>query len=123
MIGSRTGRISQKLEDMRQHSPEVEAVALISMEGLLLAQSVPADIDAERLAAMAAAMLALGERVAEELARGELERVSMQGELGHVIVQAVNEKAVLAACSAEDATLGMLLLDIQRTALALRQFL
>jgi hypothetical protein len=65
---------------------------------------------------MAAAMLSLGERSAAELARGDLEQVYVKGKEGYVLLIAVGEEAVLTGLARKDAKLGLVFLDMNRTA-------
>jgi len=80
-------------------------------------------MDEDRVGAMSAALLALGERSARELARGPLERVLIQGELGYVIMSAAGREAVLTVLAKPSAKLGLVFLDIKRAAQALQQIL
>ena len=63
---------------------------------------------------MSAAMLSLGERIATELGRGELEQVYIKGVNGFVVLMAVGEEAVLTALASEKAKLGLIFLDMRR---------
>ena len=82
----RAQHIRQALEDLNTSSADIEASALISIDGLLIDAVMPHGMDEDRLGAMSAALLSLGERTARELGRGRLERVLVQGENGYVIV-------------------------------------
>ncbi|HRF93770.1 MAG TPA: roadblock/LC7 domain-containing protein, partial [Aggregatilineales bacterium] len=73
----------------------------------------------DRVSAMSAAMLSLGERISSELGRGELEQVMVKGENGYVILTAVGEEAVLTVLARKDAKLGLIFLDINRSVEAL----
>ena len=44
------------------------------------------------MAAMSAAMLALGERIAAELGRGELDQVYIKGDSGYVLLMSVTKR-------------------------------
>ena len=68
---------------------------------------------------MSAAMLALGERIAAELGRGSLDQVFIKGDNGLVLMTTVNDNAVLTVLAAEEANLGLAMLDMRRTAKAL----
>jgi len=72
---------------------------------------------------MSAAMLSLGERIASELGRGSLEQVYIKGSNGYVLLMSVAENAVLTALARENAKLGLLLLDMHRTAEALSKLI
>ena len=71
----RTDMFQQILNDLNSSSADVEASALISTDGLMIASALPAGIDEDRVGAMSAAQLSLGDRAGRELARGSIERV------------------------------------------------
>ena len=110
----RTDMFQQVLEELKGSSADVEASALISTDGLMIASSLPNGMDEDRVGAMSAALLSLGDRAARELARGTLERVLLQGERGYA-----GSEAVLTVLARHSAKLGLLFLDIKRAAEAL----
>ncbi len=114
MTKSRTEQMIERLRDLQVNSPSVEAAAVVSVDGLSMASSMPADVEEDRVAAMSAAMLSLGERIAGELGRGTLEQVYIKGENGFVILMAVGEDAVLTVLARKDAKLGLIFLDMGR---------
>jgi len=116
---SRTEQLVERLRDLQASSGDVEAAAIVSVDGLSMASSLPADIEEDRVSAMSAAMLSLGERISSELGRGELEQVMVKGENGYVILTAVGEEAVLTVLARQDAKLGLIFLDVNRTVEAL----
>lgn len=99
-----------------QRTDGVEASAVVSVDGLIMASALQAGVEEDRVSAMSAAMLSLGERIASELRRGVLEQVYIQGKSGRVLLMAVGEEAVLTALAADDAKLGLVLLDMRRAA-------
>jgi len=111
---SRTEQMIERLRDLQASSPAVEAAAVVSVDGLSMASSMPASVEEDRVAAMSAAMLSLGERIASELGRGSLEQVYIKGQKGYVILMAVGEEAVLTVLAREDAKLGLVFLDMSR---------
>ena len=123
MNPSRAEVIKGRLDALQRLTPELEGVALISVEGLMIAACLPESLSDDLMAAMAAAMLALGERIANDLERGTLEQVCIQGGDGCVLLMAVNEDAVLASLLSDEAKLGLVLLDMRRAAADLRQLL
>ena len=82
----------------------------------MIASALPQGMDEDRIGAMSAALLSLGERTARELARGKLERVLIQGERGYVIMSAAGPEAVLTVLAKSNAKLGLIFLDIKRAA-------
>ena len=84
-----------------------------------MASALPAGMDEDRVAAMSAALLSLGERAAEGLGRGELSQVYVEGENGNVFLVSADDEAVLVAVAAKGAKVGMMLFEIRRAAKAL----
>lgn len=121
MSKSRTELLMEKLRDLQASSGDVEAAAVVSVDGLSMASSLPPGIEEDRVSAMSAAMLSLGERIASELTRGELEQVNVKGDNGYVILTSVGEEAVLTVMARKDAKLGLILLDVNRAVDALEQ--
>lgn len=115
-MATRTEKLVSVLKDLHGSTPDIEASALVSVDGLMIASALPRDVEEDRVAAMAAAMLSLGERSAAELARGDLEQVYVKGKEGYVLLIAVGEEAVLTGLARKDAKLGLVFLDMNRTA-------
>lgn len=116
MPKSRTDLMVDRLRDLQATTPEVEASAVVSVDGLTIASSLPASFEEDRVSAMSAAMLSLGERIANELGRGSLDQVYVKGDDGYVILMSVGEEAVLTTLVREGARLGLIFLDMRRTA-------
>ena len=112
----RTDMFQHVLEELKGSSADVEASALISTDGLMIASALPQGMDEDRVGAMSAALLSLGDRAARELARGTLERVLLQGERGYVIMSSAGPEAVLTVLAKPNAKLGLIFLDIKRAA-------
>ena len=116
MNRSRTEMMVSRLRDLQVGTPDIEASALVSMDGLIIASALPGDVEEDRVSAMSAAMLSLGERITMELARGELEQVYVRGKQGYVFLTAVGEDALLTVMARPDAKLGLVFLDMRRAA-------
>jgi predicted regulator of Ras-like GTPase activity (Roadblock/LC7/MglB family) len=113
---SRTEQLVARLRDLRVSTPDIEASAVVSVDGLIIASDLPADVEEDRVSAMSAAMLSLGERIAGELGRGMLDQVYIRGDNGYVILMSVGEEAVLTSLARQDAKLGLVFLDMRRAA-------
>lgn len=116
MTKSRTDLMVDRLRDMQVSSPDIEASAVVSVDGLPIATALPREVEEDRVSAMSAAMLSLGERIASELGRGGLSEVQIKGERGYVILQSLGTEAVLTVLARESAKLGLVLLDMRRAA-------
>ena len=115
-MASRTEQMISRLRDLQAGTADIEASAVVSVDGLIMASSLPADVEEDRVSAMSAAMLSLGERIASELGRGILDQVYIRGNHGYVILMSIGEEAVLTALAREQAKLGLIFLDIKRAA-------
>jgi predicted regulator of Ras-like GTPase activity (Roadblock/LC7/MglB family) len=115
MAMSRAERLVGRLRELQSTTPEIEASAVVSVDGLIMASSLPAGIEEDRVSAMSAAMLSLGDRISTELGRGVLDQVYIKGQEGYVILMAVGDEAVLTTLVREGAKLGLILLDMRRT--------
>jgi hypothetical protein len=105
-----------RLRELHASSPDTEASAVISVDGLTIASALPQGVEEDRVSAMSAAMLSLGERIATELGRGSLEQVYIKGEKGYVVLMSVGQEAVLTTLTREHSKLGLILLDMRRAA-------
>src|SRR4051812_13780022 len=120
---SRASRLDRALADLLAQAPEVEAAAVVSFDGLPMASALPATMDEDRVAAMSAALLSLGERAAEGLGRGGLNQVYIEGENGTVFLVSADDEAVLVAVAAKGAKVGMMLFEVRRAATAVADVL
>jgi predicted regulator of Ras-like GTPase activity (Roadblock/LC7/MglB family) len=97
-------------------APDIEASAVVSVDGLIIASALPQGAEEDRVSAMSAAMLSLGERIAGELGRGDLEQVYIKGNSGFIVLTSVGEDAVLTTLARQEAKLGLIFLEMRRAA-------
>jgi predicted regulator of Ras-like GTPase activity (Roadblock/LC7/MglB family) len=116
MADSRADQMVSRLRDMQAAAADIIASSVVSVDGLTIASALPGDVEEDRVAAMSAAMLSLGERISGELGRGNLDEVYIRGEEGFVLLTAVGDEAVLTALAREEAKLGMIFLEMRRAA-------
>ena len=103
------------LQNFVSGTENVQGAALVSPDGLPLASILPGGMDEERTSAMSAAMLSLGERIGQELARGNVERIFVEGDNGYGVLVGCGDDAVFLVLASPAAKQGMLMLDIKRT--------
>lgn len=111
---SRTEMMVDRLRDLQSGTPDIEASAVVSVDGLIMASSLPSGVDEDRISAMSAAMLSLGDRIASELSRGVLDQVYIKGSDGIIVLMAVGDEAVLTVLARAQAKLGLIFLDMKR---------
>jgi uncharacterized protein len=103
------------LRNLQKTTPDIEASAVVSGDGLILASILPAGVEEDRVSAMSAALVGLGEQISGELGRGLLEQVYVRGTLGFVLLTSCGEKAVLTVLAKKDAKLGVVFHDMRRS--------
>ncbi len=111
-------RLDALLNELMRRTPELEAAAVVTADGLPMSSALPAGMDEDRVAAMSAALLSLGERAAEGLGRGGLSQVHIQGDSGGVWLLAAGDDAVLVGVSGPDAKAGLVLYELRRATAA-----
>ncbi len=118
-VVGRAARLDRALADLLGQAPELEAAAVVSFDGLAMASVLPPGMDEDRVAAMSAALLSLGEKAAQGLGRGDLSQVYIEGETGTVFLVSCDDEAVLVAVAAAGAKAGLMLFEVRRAAAAI----
>jgi len=113
---SRSVRLNRMLEQLLSDAPELQAAAVVSFDGLAMASILPVGMDEDRVAAMSAALLSLGEKAAQGLGRGDLSQVYVEGEDGTVFLVSAEDEAVLVAVAERGAKTGLMLYEVRRGA-------
>lgn len=120
---TRVEQLNHVLRALQSGSPDLEATALISEDGLVIASALPQHIQEMRVAGMAATLLSLGERSASELARGSLQQVLIRGDEGYVVMTRAGSGTLLLALTTREAKLGLVFYDMERAASEIRRIL
>ncbi len=116
MAPSRADQMVERLRNMQAAAPDIEASAVVSVDGLIMASALQQGVEEDRVSAMSAAMLSLGERISNELGRKGLEQVYIKGSKGSIVLTSVGEEAVLTALARQEAKLGLIFLEMRRAA-------
>lgn len=95
---------------------DIEASAVISGDGLIIASVLENKADPDRFAAMCASLLALAGSAADEIQRGRLRLVLVDGEEGAVLLVHAGQNMVLAVAVRKGANLGMIFHESRKTA-------
>lgn len=111
---SRVDNLNKILRGLQSASPDVEASALISEDGLMIASALPQHVDETRVAGMSATISSLGTRAASELERGDLEEVLVRGKNGYAVMLSAGSGTLLLALAGKQAKLGLVFLDMRR---------
>jgi predicted regulator of Ras-like GTPase activity (Roadblock/LC7/MglB family) len=113
---TRARRIQDCLENLVNGTPDISGCALVSDDGLIIGSVLKAETDEESVGGMASVLLSLGSRVGMELGLGELEQVLIRGEKANALMVGAGDGALLLVLMAHKAKLGLVFLDVRRTA-------
>lgn len=113
---SRSEDLNKALSNLQASSADIEACAIVSEDGLIIASSLPQGFEETHIAAMSAAMLSMGSRTASELNRGDVQQLFVKGENGYVIIMHAGPHAALLSMARKEAKLGLIFLDMSRAA-------
>jgi len=103
--------IEEVLSDLKRVGG-VNASAVVTRDGLLIASDVMIGMDAETFAAMTATMTGAAETAMNEVKAGSPDRVIVEGESAKIISVGAGPKALLVVLTAPEAPLGLALLKI-----------
>jgi predicted regulator of Ras-like GTPase activity (Roadblock/LC7/MglB family)/type II secretory pathway predicted ATPase ExeA len=120
---SRLDNLNKVLKNLQNESPGVEASALISEDGLMIASALPQDLDETRVAGMTATLLNLGTRAAVELRRGDVQEVIVRGEHGYSVMISAGRGALLLVLTNENSKLGLIFFDMREAIKAIKNIL
>ena len=111
------------LQDLHASVGGLHGTVVVSIEGFVVAayagdgyKHTNNPVDSPQVAAMAASIIALGERVLGRLARGEIDRILLDGTEGGIIVVPAGREAALATMVGKDAKLGLVMHEARRAA-------
>ncbi len=106
-------KLNSILENFVSSVNDVQGAAVVTADGLALASSLPMGMDEERVSAMSAAMISLGERIGKELSRGGIERIYVEGDQGYGVLTSCGEDAVFLVLASKNVKQGILMLEIK----------
>lgn len=111
-----SSKVRSILRQMSIDTPGLDGSALVSSDGLIVASVLSEKTDSNRFGAMCATLLALASRAAEEIDRGMLRQVILDGVNGPMLLTYAGRDSVLALAAQPNANLGRLILDAGKAA-------
>jgi uncharacterized protein len=106
--------VSEHLRGLRSSTPEIIGAVIVNMDGFVVASVVPSEVDEELIGGMAAALLGVGERIADDLMRANMEQLYVRSPKGYVIVNAISNDSALVLLVSREAKLGLIFLELKR---------
>jgi predicted regulator of Ras-like GTPase activity (Roadblock/LC7/MglB family) len=113
---ARTSALRSVLRELNSTSSDIEASACISSDGFTLAAVLGDGVDPDRFGAMCASLLALAHRAAQEVQRGNLKLVLVEGEQGVMLLVQAGPNTILALAAKPSKNLGMIFMDAKKFA-------
>jgi len=108
--------IGSVLNELLERAPgDVTGAALLRPDGLMIASVLSQDTDEKRLAAMGAAIVGTSQRTCDELSRGDLGEIIIEGSAGKATFSFAGSKGILAVLSPKEVNLGLVLMEVERT--------
>jgi predicted regulator of Ras-like GTPase activity (Roadblock/LC7/MglB family) len=120
---SRLDEMNKILRKLQSDSPGVEASALISEDGLMMASALSGNVDETRVGGMTATLLNLGTRASAELGRGAVKEIIIRGDNGYAVVIDAGRGVLLLTLANESAKLGLIFFDMNEAVRALKKVL
>ncbi len=127
----KTDLLEIALKEMCAKLEGVQGAVIVSIEGFVVAAYTPqeSEMDEEgptsspQVAAMAATLIALGERTLSRLAQGEMLRLLIEGNDGGMLVVPANRRASVAVMVGREAKMGLVLYALQQSAMKISDIL
>jgi predicted regulator of Ras-like GTPase activity (Roadblock/LC7/MglB family) len=120
---TKSERICEVLRGLRQNTPEVIGATLVSSDGFIVASVLTNEVDEDVLAGMVASLLGIGERIAADLLKAQMEQVYVRAPTGYVVVNACGPDAALVLLVTREAKLGLIFLELKHTVAELARLL
>lgn len=114
---SRQEQIANVLDQLRSNTAnDVTGVAAVGMDGIVLVSRMSAEVNADRVGAVAATMMGVTRRVSGELRIGVPEETIIKSDNGLFMVLPAGDQSLLAINLREGANLGMVRLEARSAA-------
>ncbi len=120
----KTDLLEDALREMCAKLEGIQGAVIVSIEGFVVAAYTPKENELEeegptsspQVAAMAATLIALGERTLLRLAQGEMMRLLVEGNDGGMLVVPANRRASVAVMVGREAKMGLVMYALQQSA-------
>lgn len=112
---TKSERMCELLRALRLSTPEIIGATVVSSDGFIVASVLPNEVDEDVVAGMVASLLGIGERIASDLLKAQMEQVYVRAAKGYVVVNACGLDAALVLLVSREAKLGLIFLELKRT--------
>lgn len=123
-MATRQEQIAAILDRLAENTGnDVAGAAAVSMDGIVMVSRMSADVNADRVGAVAATMMGVTRRVSGELKLGLPEETIIKSGNGLFMVLPAGDQSLLAVNLRQGANLGMVRLEAREAARAIHQVL
>lgn len=102
-------------------STNIQASAIVSCEGLLMASVMDNKMDGDKVAAVINAMVSQAARASHELKCSRVDLILIKGDKGYILMQHAGAQAILTVLLRRSAQLGFVFLCCQRYAIKIAE--
>jgi len=113
MVETKKEKITQILQKLKS-TGDIEGVAVITRDGLLIASELSEGIDGDTFAAMSATMAGAAETAIQELKKSSADRIIVESKNTKLITIGAGEQAILACIVNPNAKLGLILMEMKK---------
>jgi len=118
-----THQLNDLIQSFVTNTLHVQGAALVTAEGLPVVSTLPPGLEESRAAAMAAAVVGIGDRIGEELQRGATQHILLEGAQGYSILTFCTTETLFLVLASSEVKQGVLMLEIQRMIARIAQLL
>jgi predicted regulator of Ras-like GTPase activity (Roadblock/LC7/MglB family) len=111
--------IKTTLKEVTSHTAEIEGIALVSYDGIMIANALQRDSPQDMVAAITATLLNLGKLTVDVLQKGSLEQVFIKCHDGYIVIGRAGDTNVITMLAKREAKLGILINEANRAAEAI----
>jgi len=106
-------RLEAAVKSIVERATALQGVAVVSLDGLIIAAALPPSLEQLRVGAVTASILNLSGRSVTQLERGDLQQTVVQGSKGNIVITYAGKNAVFVGVTGPGANLGMVLLEVR----------
>jgi len=112
-LSENISELTDLLRKLSAVNSDIEGSAIVSVQGLPICSVLSRNVNDGIVSAMSAAIQSVSERAVEELDRGELKRILIEGLNGIMILSKAGDNAILCTLCSANSSLGMVFLNIE----------
>lgn len=106
-----------------QNVGQIDACAIVSREGLLMASRNPQEVDVKIFSALCASVIGASETALAQMKKGNAEQVTVKGQQGTLLINPAGNKAVLVVLAQQRANLGLIIAEMESRAVEVAEVL